>query len=175
MKKLEDIQNETLFYLRDGNGFRKGVTKMMEYHPEWDNVLGIDQDYYVPCYSIANKVIKTSEYKVELHGVLWIGNRQEVFKTSINNRIKITPINMNAFKLRQLLNDIEANGQDLNDLPILFIEENRNRKDKYAGLQSTEKDINIVNVKKFNDESSTLELQTQFDKAILIGPIIECD
>jgi hypothetical protein len=75
---------------------------------------------------------------------------------------------MNAFQLRQLLNDIEASGQDLNDLPVLCIENNK-------GIQITENDITVVNVKKFNEESDTLTLQTQFDKAIIVGPVIEIE
>lgn len=86
---------------------------------------------------------------------------------------------MNALELRQWLNNLEENGHNLEHIPIMFLEfiegaENIESTD-YVGWQTTKKDVNIVNVKKFNEESNTTRLKTQFDNAIVIGPIIECD
>ena len=63
---------------------------------------------------------------------------------------------------------LQKEGYNLNDVPLLFVEDNK-------GVPMIPKYVTLVkNVKKFNEDED-IALQTQFDQALLIGPILEVD
>lgn len=75
---------------------------------------------------------------------------------------------MNAYDLMMLLKSIENRGFNLHDIPLFFVE-------NHNTIALTHDYVKIINsVKKFNEEQ-TLQLITQFDQCLLIGPVVECD
>ena len=63
---------------------------------------------------------------------------------------------------------LKQEGYNLNDIPLLVVEGNQ-------GISVIPKYVTLIeNVSKFNDEED-ITLQTQFDRALLIGPILEVD
>lgn len=78
---------------------------------------------------------------------------------------------MNCQQLIDYLNSLKELGFDLNSLPVMYLQEEKNGQ---VAFQTNRDDIKIINVDQCNRYESPI-VKTQFKNAVLIGWVRQID